>query len=199
MSEADLKKPHSVVSALGEYYGASVGVSGERQKFLYLLQQENESIASWETRIRNQAAPTPSAETPRLTLIKAMKRQFARHGIPDELITNNGTEFESHKYLRFTQEYGFTIVKSAYYSRVNGKAEYRNTPQQGYNYLPAQCLMSRRHKDIIPTADHQLTPQVASPSLVYENIEDKTKINASVQQEGLTAPQRVFIRGKCVC
>ena len=29
---------------------------GEQQKFLRLLQQENESIASWETRIRNQAA-----------------------------------------------------------------------------------------------------------------------------------------------
>ena len=39
-----------------EYYGASVGVLGERQKFLRLLEQENESIASWETRIRNQAA-----------------------------------------------------------------------------------------------------------------------------------------------
>ena len=192
MSEADLKKPHSVVSALGEYYGASVGVSGERQKFLYLLQQENESIASWETRIRNQAAPTPSAETPRLTLIKAMKRQFARHGIPDELITNNGTEFESHKYLRFTQEYGFTIVKSAYYSRVNGKAEYRNTPQQGYNYLPAQCLMSRRHKDIIPTADHQLTPQVASPSLVYENIEYRRRRSMPQYNKRVSQPLKEF-------
>ena len=29
---------------------------GERQKFLRLLQQENESITSWETRIRSQAA-----------------------------------------------------------------------------------------------------------------------------------------------
>ena len=56
LSEADLKKPHSVVNALGEYYGASVGVSGKRQKFLRLLQQENDSIASWKTRIRNQAA-----------------------------------------------------------------------------------------------------------------------------------------------
>lgn len=34
----------------------SIGVSGERQKFLRLLQNENESIASWETRVRNQAA-----------------------------------------------------------------------------------------------------------------------------------------------
>ena len=28
LSEADLKKPHSVVNALREYYGASVGVLG---------------------------------------------------------------------------------------------------------------------------------------------------------------------------
>ena len=55
LSDADLKKPHSVVSALRDY-GANVGVSGERQKFLRLPQQENESIASWETKIRNQAA-----------------------------------------------------------------------------------------------------------------------------------------------
>ena len=56
LSETDQKKPHLVVAALREYYGASIGVSGERQKFLRLLQNENESIASWETRVRNQAA-----------------------------------------------------------------------------------------------------------------------------------------------
>ena len=56
LDEADQKKPHCVVAALREYYGASIGVSGERQKFLRLLQNENESIASWETRVRNQAA-----------------------------------------------------------------------------------------------------------------------------------------------
>ena len=56
LDEADQKKPHCVVAALREYYGASIGVSGERQKFLRLLQNENESIASWETCVRNQAA-----------------------------------------------------------------------------------------------------------------------------------------------
>ena len=39
-----------------ECYGASIGVSGERQKFLRLLQQDGESISSWESRIRNQSA-----------------------------------------------------------------------------------------------------------------------------------------------
>lgn len=56
LSEQDQIKPHMVINALKEYYGASIGVSGERQKFLSLLENEEESIASWESRIRNQAA-----------------------------------------------------------------------------------------------------------------------------------------------
>ena len=56
LSKANQKKPHLVINALKEYYGARIGVSGEPQKFLRLLQEENESIASWETRIRNQGA-----------------------------------------------------------------------------------------------------------------------------------------------
>ncbi|XP_067019423.1 uncharacterized protein [Acropora muricata] len=56
LSDEDQKKPHLVIDALGKFYGASIGVSGERQKFLRLLQEENEPIASWETRVRNQGA-----------------------------------------------------------------------------------------------------------------------------------------------
>ena len=56
LSEENQKKPHLVVAALKELYGASIGVSGERQKFLGLIQNESESIASWETRVRNQGA-----------------------------------------------------------------------------------------------------------------------------------------------
>ena len=56
LSEEDLAKPQLVVNALREYYVASIGVSSERQKFLCLLQSEDESIGSWEMRIRNQAS-----------------------------------------------------------------------------------------------------------------------------------------------
>ena len=45
-------KHHLVANALREYYGASIGVSGGRQEFLRLLQNEDESIASK----RNQAS-----------------------------------------------------------------------------------------------------------------------------------------------
>ena len=103
------------------------------------------------------------------TVIRAMKRNLARHGIPDECITDSGPQIDSHEYSSFAGEYGFTMIKSLpYYSRVNRKAEsavkiaknilkksrhedpylallaYRNTPQQGYSYSPAQRLMSRR-------------------------------------------------------
>ena len=40
LSEQDQIKPHMAINALKEYYGASIGVSGERQKFLSLLQNE---------------------------------------------------------------------------------------------------------------------------------------------------------------
>ena len=64
-----------------------------------------------------------SRNTSANSVIRAMKRQFARHGFPDELITDNGPKFESHEYSRFAREYSFTIVKSSpYYSRRNGKA-----------------------------------------------------------------------------
>ena len=108
-------------------------------------------------------------------VIRAMKRNFARYGIPDECITDNG-----HEYSRFAREYGFTSTKSTpYHSQGNGNAEsvvkiaknilkksrnevlylallaYRNTPQKGYNYSPAECLMSRKLRDIIPTWSYQ--------------------------------------------
>ena len=56
LSDEDQKKPHLDIDALRKFYGASTGVSGERQKFLRLLQEETEPIAPWETRVRHQGA-----------------------------------------------------------------------------------------------------------------------------------------------
>lgn len=56
LSAADQMKQNCVIQALKEYCGASIGVSGERQKFLRLIQQEGENIGDWESRVRNQGA-----------------------------------------------------------------------------------------------------------------------------------------------
>ena len=55
------------------------------------------------------------------TVIRAMKRNLTRHGIPDTCISDNGPQFDCHEFAR---DYGFAIVKSSsYHSRGNGKAE----------------------------------------------------------------------------
>jgi len=38
---------------------------------------------------------------------------------------------------------------------------YRNKPQQGYQYSPAQRLMSRKLRDVIPAATSQLLPEAS--------------------------------------
>ena len=85
---------------------------------------------------------------------------------------DNDPECDSSEYRFFAREYGFTPVRSSpYYSQGNGKVEsavkvaknilkksdnedpflallaYRNTPQQGYVYSPAERLMARKLKD----------------------------------------------------
>ncbi|CAB4026176.1 Transposon Ty3-G Gag-Pol poly [Paramuricea clavata] len=58
------------------------------------------------------------------SVIKVMKKNFARHGIPSECVSDNGPQFDSSEYRSFAREHGFTPVKSSpYYSQGNGKAE----------------------------------------------------------------------------
>ena len=44
LSEQDQRKPHTVINALKDY-GAIIGVLGERQKFIFFLQNEENFIA----------------------------------------------------------------------------------------------------------------------------------------------------------
>ena len=122
----------------------------------------------------------PLKETTSSVIIKFMKQQFSRHGIPDVLVTDNGPQYVS-------KEWEFKHVSSSP-NRVksNGKAEsavkivkklfkkacradqdpwlalldYRNTPTTGMDTSPVQRLMSRRTKTRLPTATALLQPEV---------------------------------------
>ena len=52
--------------------------------------------------------------------------------------------------------------------------------------------MARRLKDITPTADHQLTLQAASPSLVYENIAERRWRSMAQYNKRVLQPLREF-------
>ena len=58
------------------------------------------------------------------TVVEFTKPHFARFGIPDRLVTDNGPQFISNEYKQFVDEYGFEhVTSSPYWWQGNGKAE----------------------------------------------------------------------------
>lgn len=136
------------------------------------------------------------------TVIKATKQHYARHGIPQVCITDNGPQFICSAFQEFAARWRFIhVTSSPYHSQANGKAEsavkigkgmlkksddlhlallnYRNTPQQGHSYSPSQRLMGRRTRTTIPTSQSLLTPFTPPQNMVMEEIQmkrDKSKI-----------------------
>jgi len=118
-------------------------------------------------------------------VIRAMKKLFARYGIPEKLITDNGTQFVSADFQTFSKEYGFEhTTSSPRYPQANGKAEravgvckrlmeksliaktdfylalldFRNTPQAEIGLSPSQRMFGRRTRGILPVVSTQLEP-----------------------------------------
>ena len=104
--------------------------------------------------------------------------QFARYGIPDVVLLGNGPQLAAWEFQRFSKTWQFRLITtSPLYPKSNGKAEnaikaakqlmkkakndkadaylallvYENTPTQSLDTSPAQRLMSRRTKTLLPT------------------------------------------------
>ena len=131
--------------------------------------------------------------------ISYLKSQFSRHGIPDQLITDNGSQFTSSEFNAFTKCYGFEhTTSSPHYPQANGEVEravqtvktllkkgadpyqallnYRNTPLERINLSPAQLLMGRRLKTTLPTTAALLRPQSAREiKHMLEKMKEKEK------------------------
>ncbi|XP_030578703.1 uncharacterized protein K02A2.6-like [Archocentrus centrarchus] len=127
------------------------------------------------------------ADTKSTTVIKKLKAHFARQGIPDIVISDNGPQYVSQEFKKFSQLWGFQHkTSSPGYPQSNGKAEsavktakrllhkakaagqdpylslldHRNTPSLGLNTSPAQRLLSRRTKTLLPMKSSLLKPRV---------------------------------------
>lgn len=118
------------------------------------------------------------------TVINALKTCFARFGIPDEIVAVNGPPFDSKEFHEFCLNWDiFFNPSSPGYPRSNGQVErciqtiksslfkaaqdkndahlvlieYRNTPMDGLP-SPAEMLMGRRIRTMIPTHPSLLVP-----------------------------------------
>ena len=119
-------------------------------------------------------------------VIHKLKSHFARHGIPDTFVSDNGPPFNSREFKTFTDRYEIEhVTSSPGYPRSNGKAEnavktakrimtkaldsgsdpylalldWRNTPTEGFDSSPMQRLFGRRTKTLLPTSRRLLKPQ----------------------------------------
>lgn len=142
-------------------------------------------------------------------VIRHTKSVFARHGIPQVVVSDNGPQFSSIEFCRFAAEYGFThTTSSPRYPQSNGEAKravktvkellkrtedpylamltYRSTPLQN-GYSPAELLMSRRLRTTLPTVESQLKPFVPD----YETVKRKEDDAKRKQKEHFDIRHRV--------
>ena len=64
--------------------------------------------------------PSPTSKS----IILALKSMFARHGIPETVISDNGPQYSSAEFQQFAEEYGFLhITSSSHFPQSNGQAE----------------------------------------------------------------------------
>jgi hypothetical protein len=130
------------------------------------------------------------------TIIAKTRVHFSRFGIPNQFHTDNGPQYISREYRDFVEQYGFRhTTSSPYHSQGNGRAEaavkvskkmlkkckdfnlamlnYRNTPPKGHTYSPAQRMLCRHSRTLLPTSNRLLAPQAIDMNKVVREIRSK--------------------------
>ena len=158
-------------------------------------------------------------------VIKCTKAHFGRFGVPQICHTDNGSQFISDDYhKKFAAAYGFKHTRSSpYHSKGNGRAEaavkvcktmlkkcddiqaallnYRNTPQLGHSYSPAQRLLNHRTRTLLPTSNKLLQSKVVDAERVTSEIIQKRETSKRVydrtagrELEPLTVGSHAYVK-----
>ena len=116
------------------------------------------------------------------SVITALKSAFARHGIPETAVSDNGPQFSSEEFAAFANAYLFThVMSSPRFPASNGQAErtvktvknllkdaedpflallsYRSTPLPWCGKSPAELLMGRSLRNTLPQTKDRLIPE----------------------------------------
>ena len=144
-------------------------------------------------------------------VIKKLKGHLARHGIPEQLVTDNGLQFVSRDFLKFSKEWDFEHrTSSPYHSQSNGKAEsavkqakkillkssktgsdaflalldHRNTPPASMQISPAQRLFSRRTRSLLPMTAALLKPSGSDEDVTHTKLHRRQQQQAKYYNRG---------------
>jgi len=150
-------------------------------------------------------------DTKASNVIKKLKCHFARHGIPDIVISDNGPQFACEKFASFASEWGFEHrTGSPGHQLTNSKAEaavkdakrllrktketngdiylavlaLRNTPTESMGTSPAQRLLGRRCKTQLSTTKALLRPQSVRAEAVKKETRERQARQAKYYSRG---------------
>lgn len=125
-------------------------------------------------------------KTTSVVVIKKLKRHCVTFGIPNVIISDNGPQFTSEEFERFTREWDIEHrTSSPGHQQANGRAEaavkvakriikkaedshqdvylalleYRNVPSQDAGTSPAQRMLGRMTRSTVPVKPDLLKPQ----------------------------------------
>ena len=118
-------------------------------------------------------------------VIKPLKEMFARYGVPDTVVSDNGPQFASAEFSRFSKQWKFEhVTSSPRYPQSNGKAknavktvkrlfkkceesgtseflallDWRNTPSEGMSTSLAQRFFGQC-RTLLPMTGGLLKPK----------------------------------------
>ena len=117
--------------------------------------------------------------------MSVLKSVFARHGVPEVVTSDNGTQFTSQEFQKFTKEWNFIHeTSSPHFPQANGKAEngvkiakailrqedpllailtYRATPIVELGASPAELAFGRKLRTTLPCLARNLDPSPVDP------------------------------------
>lgn len=137
------------------------------------------------------------------TVIKILRENFARYGIPEVLVTDNARQYTSQEFKEFAKKFSFSHkTSSPYHPEGNGKAEnavkiaksilkkckdsnedpylglleWRNTPSSGLETSPAQRFMARRLNSQITIHNDLLKPAIIDEMSTMKKLKDRQEI-----------------------
>ena len=130
------------------------------------------------------------------TVIQKLKSAFARWGVPEELVSDNGTQFKSALFDELKVKYGFQhTTSSPCHHQVNGAAEsvvqnpkhilkqedpflalmaYHATPIPAPGKTPSRLIRGRQKRTTVPTMAKVLEPKLPNYATV-KKADAKTK------------------------
>ena len=132
-------------------------------------------------------------------IIMKIKCILSRHGIPEQVFSDSGPQFSCSEFAEFDNTWGFVtrhpvpistverVVREGYadcevtHNEGNGigsrslhrSTGYRTTPISGCLKSPAQLLMSRRLRSIIPGTPASLQPVLVNPYVTQRRFKEK--------------------------